>query len=187
MARFEVAAHRYVDLSDNNSGMALLNDCKYGYRPDQSRLDLNLLRSPTYPDPEADLGAHHFTYALLPHDGTLPDSDVISQADQLNQPPLSFSGYACRPATALPCHLDANGIELAVLKRAERDDSLILRLVESRGKSSRGILTIPAAMRLVETDLMEWEAGDALAGTTHELELNPFEIRTYRLEPHVTE
>ena len=45
MARFEVAAHKYADLSDNGYGVALLNDCKYGYKVLEHVLDLNLLRN----------------------------------------------------------------------------------------------------------------------------------------------
>ncbi|MHC4874276.1 MAG: alpha-mannosidase, partial [Planctomycetota bacterium] len=67
MAKFEVAAHRYADLSASDYGCALLNDCKYGYKVKKNILDLNLLRSSTDPDPDADQGHHEFTYVLLPH------------------------------------------------------------------------------------------------------------------------
>ena len=30
-AQFEVCGHRWADLSEGNSGISLLNDCKYGY------------------------------------------------------------------------------------------------------------------------------------------------------------
>ena len=30
-AKFEVVGHKYADLSDHDYGVALLNDCKYGY------------------------------------------------------------------------------------------------------------------------------------------------------------
>ena len=43
-AKYEICAHKYVDLSENNYGVALLNDCKYGYRAKGNVLDLNLLR-----------------------------------------------------------------------------------------------------------------------------------------------
>lgn len=63
MAKFEVVGHRYVDFSASNYGAALLTDCKYGYRTNQGNLDLCLLRSPKYPDWEADQGRQVFTYA----------------------------------------------------------------------------------------------------------------------------
>ncbi len=60
MARFEVAAQKYADLSDQQRGVALLNDCKYGHKLHDNFIDLHLLRSPTQPDPDADLGTHQF-------------------------------------------------------------------------------------------------------------------------------
>ena len=60
MAKFEVVGHRYADLSDNQYGVALLNDSKYGYKIHDNIIDLNLLRSPTVPDPTADRGHHEF-------------------------------------------------------------------------------------------------------------------------------
>jgi alpha-mannosidase len=183
MARFEVAAHRYVDLSDNQYGVALLNDCKYGHKLDGQRLDLNLLRSPVHPDPDADIGEQVFTYALLPHEGTLIASDVMAEAAMLNQPPLAIHGRAVRPNSALPCTLEGQGISLEVLKKAERDACLALRLVETRGCRSRGVLTLPADAELVETDLMEWRDGAVHRGARRvEVELAPFEIRTYKLK-----
>ncbi|WJH37506.1 hypothetical protein N6H14_27710 [Paenibacillus sp. CC-CFT747] len=56
-ARDEICAHHYIDLSEPDYGVALLNDCKYGHRAEGNELDLNLLRSPSFPDPEADRGS----------------------------------------------------------------------------------------------------------------------------------
>ena len=44
---------------------------------------MTLLRGPTYPDPNADQGEHHFTYSLLPHRGdwqmgTVPAAYLLS-------------------------------------------------------------------------------------------------------------
>lgn len=68
-ARFKVCAHKWVDLSQGDRGVALLNDCKYDHRVEGNVLDLDLLRSPSYPDPLADAGAHQFTYSLSLHRG----------------------------------------------------------------------------------------------------------------------
>ena len=65
-AKFEVVGHKYADLSDHDHGVALLNDCKYGYMVHDNILDLNLLRSPSNPDPDADEGSHAFTYSVFP-------------------------------------------------------------------------------------------------------------------------
>jgi alpha-mannosidase len=181
-ARFEVVGHRWADLSQRDYGVALLNDCKYGYKVRGHVLDLNLLRSPTEPDPIADRGRHRFTYSLLPHSGDLVSSDVLVHAAVLNQGLTLVAGVDAS-AAALPVHVEGDGIDLTVLKKAEETACLVVRLVESRGMRARGVLSArdPNA-RFVPTDLVEWNDDEARASTgSVALELSPFEIRTYKI------
>ncbi len=62
---------RWADLGDQNNGFSLINESKYGYDAKGNVLRLSLLRSPTWPDPEADQGHQHFAYALYPTCGNL--------------------------------------------------------------------------------------------------------------------
>ena len=68
-ARFETSMQRWVDLSEADFGVALLNDCKYGYDARGNRLRLTLLKSPVDPWPDADQGEHRCRYAVMPHGG----------------------------------------------------------------------------------------------------------------------
>lgn len=93
-ARFETAAQKWVDVSEDDYGVSLLNDCKYGHdiqdnAPHGTVMRLSLLRSSTHPDPHADEGIHHFCYSLLPHNGRL-SSETIKEAYALNNPPFVF-------------------------------------------------------------------------------------------------
>ena len=181
MARFEVAAHKYADLSDNGYGVALLNDCKYGYKVLENVIDLNLLRSPTHPDPDADLGHHEFTYSLLPHTGDLIRSDVQDQAIQLNQPPALFEGYR-QDDVSVPVHVGGDDVALEVLKKAEKEECLVIRLVEKLGCETTAQVTLsnPEA-GLVETNLMEWTEEAQLGSGTIQISMQPFEIRTFKI------
>ncbi|MDR1024418.1 MAG: glycosyl hydrolase-related protein [Treponema sp.] len=93
-AMFEVCAHKWVSLEEAGSGIALLNDCKYGHDINGNRIRLTLLRSPTAPDEEADQGIQRFTYSLLPFEGSFAESAVIRTAYELNAP-VAWEG-ACR-------------------------------------------------------------------------------------------
>ena len=182
MAKFEVVGHRYVDFSASNYGAALLTDCKYGYRTNQGNLDLCLLRSPKYPDWEADQGRQVFTYAYLPHTGSLTESNVWSEAVQLNRAPILLPGRAAK--VAAPFSVSGGSVSLEVVKKAEKSDDLVIRLVETAGSATAATLrTTLSGVKLVETNLIEWEelGSFEFRGDAVELEFKPFEIRTFKV------
>jgi len=179
-AKFEVVGHKYADLSDHDYGVALLNDCKYGYMVLDNILDLNLLRSPSNPDPDADLGDHEFTYSFLPHNNDLIRSNVISEASCLNQKPLLFEGFTS--TAQIPVKLSGRGVELTVLKKAEKEDAWVLRVVETHGRSSHGSLFIEGS--ITECDLIEWSELSEPQNIRGEmpLYLKPFEVKTFKVK-----
>ena len=182
MAKFEVVGHRFADLSDKEYGIALLNDCKYGYKILDNVIDLNLLRATTMPDPFADKGLHSFTYSFFPHACEMTESDVLSEAMQLNQPPACFDDLAGE-RTNLPFKLDSSEVILEVVKKAEKEDALILRLYEPKGKTASVNLTLKKSnVKLFETDLMEkdFEKLDIIKNNVV-LKFKPFEIKTVKI------
>jgi alpha-mannosidase len=184
IGKFEVAAHKYIDISDHGYGVALLNDCKYGHKVLESTLDLNLLRSSTNPDPDADkFEIHEFTYSIYPHEGALIESDVIHQSDMLNVKPVVFADMTF-DSVKTPCRIEnSNGVTLEVVKKAEKEDVHVIRLVERFGKDSSITLGFDKAVVLTETNLMEWEDSDTISVNKNiELTLKPFEIRTYKIK-----
>ncbi len=183
MAKFESVAHKFVDLSDNGYGVALLNDCKYGHKVFNNVIDLNLLRAPKYPDPEADIGYHEFTYSLLPHMGTLVESNVIAESQMLNIKPFCFENCENK-SVETPCSIKGEGISIEVIKKAEKEDCIVIRLVELNGRNSKATLEFSNKnAKLVETNLMEWENAHSSESTAEpvNIKLAPFEIRTYKI------
>ncbi len=180
-ARFECVAHRYADLSESDYGVALINDCKYGHKIHDNVIDLNLLRSPAHPDPDADICRHEFKYCLLPHLGSHTESDVISEAAMLNVGLMLFDNCG-KPKRSIPCAIRGEGVSLEVVKKAEKEDCLVLRLVETNGAYSKATLLFAAESSLIETDIMEWKNGaKSKPAMEFEVSLSPFEIRTYKL------
>jgi alpha-mannosidase len=201
-ARFETVAHRWVDLSESDYGVALLNDGRYGHDIHESVVRLTILRSPTSPDPNADQGAHEVTFSLLPHLGAWPAGEVIAHGYALNRP-LRVARQA--QGTAIPPALFTvaeQAVILEAVKRAADSDGLIVRLYESTG--SRVLASITCAYeveQVIETDLLErpleagvspafdlWQASvvashDAPAVTPSgwSCQFRPFEIRTFRV------
>ncbi|KAI9711381.1 MAG: Glycoside hydrolase, 38 vacuolar alpha mannosidase [Chrysothrix sp. TS-e1954] len=85
MAKFEVCAHRWADLSEATFGMSVLNDGKYGFAVQGSTMRLSLLRAPKAPDGHADMGHHWGRYAVLPHEGPV-DAATVQAARTFNNP-----------------------------------------------------------------------------------------------------
>jgi alpha-mannosidase len=178
-ARFEVSAHRWADLSEPGYGVALLNDCKYGYDIRGNVMRLSLLRAPGYPDAAADLGLHRFRYALLPHPGDLRfDGRVVEEAEAFNLPLHFASGESSGRIVSL----DRAGVSVEAVKWADRAGGLIVRICEVWGR--RGVLRVrPGApfTSVHRTDLLERDL-DVVShdGACAEVFLHPFELMTLR-------
>jgi alpha-mannosidase len=85
-AKWEIPALNWVDLSDENYGISILNNCKYGYDVKPSQIRLTLLRGSTWPDKNADIGKHQFSYGIYPHAGNWKSANVVQRGYEFNQP-----------------------------------------------------------------------------------------------------
>ncbi|MGH9490840.1 MAG: glycoside hydrolase family 38 C-terminal domain-containing protein [Terriglobales bacterium] len=190
MAEWEVCAQTWADLSGPRRGFALLNDSKFGYDCHGNVLRLTLLRSPTWPDPHADQGRHEFTYALLPHAGGWRRGGVMRQGHQLNSPLLAVAAGQHEgpwPARRSFASIAPDYLILKVIKKAEDDDALILRLYEFHGRGARARIRLPArAARVAEVNLMERGETPVVLSPdrqTVSLAVGPYEIRTLKMWP----
>jgi alpha-mannosidase len=175
-ARFEVAGHRFADLSEPGYGAALLNDGRYGHHALGNELGLSLLRTPVYPDPHADEGHHTLTYALLPHLGSWVEGGVLAEAEDLNRPLPQLRCRAGAPARRRALGVEGMALGLAALKRPEDGDGLVLRVYEPRGARGEASLRLPDGWRAAaELNLLEDPTGEP------DLRILPFQVRTYRL------
>ena len=194
-ARFEVCAHKWVDVSEGDYGVSLLNDCKYGHdiqdnTPDGTTIRLSLLRSPTMPDPEADQGVHEFSYALLPHSGRW-GTDTVREAYALNDPIfIGVMNNISRPTNVQPLKtggsfiaLNKEHVVIETVKVAEDGQGIIVRLYECQRR--RGLVTMKTSFPLAaayRTNLLE-DNEESLPHSLDSVQLaiRPYEIITLRL------
>ncbi len=185
-AKFEVPALRWADLSDSKQGLSLLNDCKYGYDARDNVLRLSLLRSPIWPDPEADQGFHRFTYSLYPHAGGWKQADTLGHGYELNTPLLALVTTphpGPLPASYSFVELAPNNLVLTAIKKSEVDDALIFRFYEFAGEKTEARLRLPpGAVQAVETNLSETPQRDlALQSAAVVILTGPYEIKCVKV------
>ncbi len=193
-AKFEVPAHKWIDLSEFSYGVSLITDSKYGYSVKDNIMRISLLRSPINPDNKADRGEHHFTYALYPHKFDWRKSKVEKIAYQLNFPAVIFNGKLKERKNKFLVNItnqDSKKNEnliIETIKLSEDNKGIIVRLYES--KENRGIANIKFGMsnksfkkvylcNLIEEEMQcITENYDNEEGV--EIEFTPYEIITLK-------
>jgi alpha-mannosidase len=182
-AKFEVCAHRFVDLSEPSFGVAVVNDGRYGHGIQSGGVSVSLLRAAKYPDPDADHGHHSVTISVLPHGPGL--HDVLHEAEALNMPLRIVTGRApslCPPVV----NVHHRGVQISSVKHADDGSGdVIVRLFEACG--DRVTLTVSTSMgiagalrcNLLEEPTAGVECSDGIVSLT----LHPFEIVTLLLRP----
>jgi len=141
MAKYEVCGHHWADLSEYGFGVALLNDCKYGYACDRNVLRLSLLRSPKRPDETADVGDHSFKYALYPHFGDYKQCNLVRTGYNFNVP-LEIINSTMNEYMDVPLFsVDKENIVIETLKKSEDGDHVVVRVWESLGGRGSATLT----------------------------------------------
>ena len=187
-AKFEVPAMRWADLGDGQHGFSLLNESKYGYDGAGNVLRLTLLRSPTWPDADADRGHQHFSYALYPHAGTWKQALTERAGYEYNYR-LKGMQVAAHTGSLPPEHsylsVSPENVLLTAVKKAEDGNGLILRVYEWAGKESEVVFNVPpGATGATETNLMEKALGSALpvSGNEVKVAIHPYEILSVRVD-----
>lgn len=173
-AQYEICAHKWVDMSERNYGVAVLNDCKYGYRAKNGIISLNLLRSQMYPCVGQDKGLQKFTYSVLPHTGDVYDGGVAQAAYALNRPLFvceseETDSFACTDNV----HAVIDGV-----KPAYDGNGVIVRVYNDTPERQTATLE-GGFVNVYQTDMLENDCAEV----GRKIEFRPFEIKTLRLIP----
>jgi alpha-mannosidase len=187
-AQFEVPAMRWADLGDGKHGLSLINNTKYGYDAVDNLLRLTLLRSPKWPDPDADMGHHHFQYAIYPHAGTWKDAMTVRHGYEysyLLHAETTTAHPGALPATHSFASVAPENVVLTAVKKAEDAKGLIFRAYEWAGKDATVEFHVPpGATGATVTNMMETPEGSALTvtGDVVKAPIHPYEILTVRVD-----
>lgn len=186
-AKFEVCAHKFADLSEDDYGVSLLNDCKYGYDVLDNEMSITLIKSGTYPNPEADKCVHKFVYSLYPHKGNHTRGGTIQQAYNLNVP--MYAQRVDRHPGVLPEYgslvkCSAENVIVDTIKKAENSNSIVVRMYETYNRRENIRLDFGFDVKACWlADLNENKCKTLqIKNNAVELDIKPFEIVTIMLE-----
>ncbi len=203
--QFEVASHRWIDLTDKGGsyGVTILTDCKNGSdKLNDNTIRLTLMRSPGiqpgtngrpagYSDQaNQDWGHHEFVFGLAGHAGDWRQAQTDWQGYRLNEPLIAFespkhagSGSLGKSFSLL--RINNPRIRVMALKKAESSDEVILRMVEVDGKPQQNVRVsfagpISAAR---EVNGQELPVGDAsVSGGALVTSFTAYQPRTFALK-----
>ena len=153
---------------------------------------LSLLRSPTWPDPEADRGDNRFDYALYPHHGNWKQALTVRHGYEFNYKLLATQVEAhtgtLRGAHSFVDIKEPNGV-LTAVKKTEDSDALLLRFYEWAGKNGEVHINVPSGATAAQlTNLMEQPEEKSLPLTSAgqiAVPVHPYEIVSVRVDyPH---
>ena len=187
-AQFEVPAMRWADLGDGKHGFSVINESKYGYDAVGNMLRLTLLRSATWPDPEADRGEQRFSYALYPHAGAWRTASTVARGWELNYGLQAMQVAEHEGSMAAEYSFAAASgahVVLTALKQADDGKGLIARMYEWAGESGEVTLRAPDGIKSAEVvNLMEKPTGQMLtvSGDAVKVPVTPYMIQTVRLQ-----
>ncbi len=190
-AKFEVYANKWVDLSEGNFGIALLNDCKYGYDICGNLMRISLLKAPIFPDPESDLGEHTFKYAIYPHNGNWTDGRVMQAGYEFNVPLdaiVSSKQKGILPGDSYSWFKvsDPNVIIETIKEPESLDESIIVRIYDAYNQRGEVKIYTPFPVKQAqEVNLIEEaEIPSTININQKELKLylKPLEIKTLRIK-----
>lgn len=179
----EMPAGEWLTLADAERGVSLLSDSVFAYAVNDATIGLTLLRSPIYAHHGHPLQRNHIDetkdyehleqgcregrWQLIAHGPDWRDMQIPVRAAALNNPAITVTEAnhaGSRPLTDSFMQVSANTAMVTVVKKAEDDDNIVLRLFEYAGK--RDTVTI----RL------------ATIGRTFTTPINPHEIKTLMLD-----
>lgn len=184
VAKFEVCAHRYVHVGEPGCGIAILADGPRGYDIRGNALALTLLRSPKFPDPQADMGRQRVEWSLYVDQCPGDVEGIEIESARIAHPYRIISGTPVAMSAGI--RLDARGALISVIKPADDGSGdLVVRLWETRGASTSGTLSIsrPAATAVLCNALEEPLSPKIISVKDGivEIELDPFQIQTLRI------
>ena len=153
---------------------------------------MTLIKSGTYPNKNADIGFHEFTYSIYAHPGRWQEAETVQMAYNLNIPLFVSVQKGREENIKRECQniipesvIQINREEcfLETVKKSEDGKDWIIRLYENRNSRVNALIQTGFSLKKVEEcDLLERSLGEVMVDeNSFTVLFKPYEIKTFRL------
>lgn len=193
---FEVPAQKWVDLTDKSGeyGVSVISECKYGWdKYKDNTLRLTVLHTPKKNyridsmQSFMDLGLNRYSYAIFSHEGKAQAKTQL-EARKFITPMSAFIGTKHSGAFRTEYsfgNVNTNDIIIRSIKKAEKNDDIIVRLNEGANNAYTGFkLTLGDGIESAkEVNAMEEAVADAKVENGYlTADFKPYEIKSFALK-----
>jgi alpha-mannosidase len=155
---YEMPSRYWTDMSENNWGISIIEDSKYGYdHPTEDTLRLTLLYTPGirlgFRDQKwHDWGDHTIKYALYGHEGDYTTTDRIARAFNQRVRAFSIAREESTKGKKSVSLFEISNDQLGILaiKKAEDSDAVLIRLYERYGKAGQTDVVFSSEIQQVQ-------------------------------------
>lgn len=194
---YEVPAQNWADLTDEYAqyGISIFSDCKYGWdKPDDNTLRLTCIHTPTgafTKDARQDLqdiGRNLFSFGIYSHKGAIASGTQLES--ECFRKRLTAFQTSSRRKGALSDSLSllkisTPGVIVRAIKKAEDDDSIVIRVNEGVGKEHRNV-TVSLLGNIIEAQEIyaseEYIENAKLKDGSLVFSIKPFEVKSFKLK-----
>jgi alpha-mannosidase len=182
----EVPALRWIDLSDDEYGVSLLNDSRYGFDVKGNTMRMTILRTSYSPDPSPDRGRHEVLYSIYPHKGDWKQAQTFRRGYEVNHPLECIAVAERRREGSMRdsksyVEIDSENVVLSCLKMAEESNETVVRVYDATGEGGRAEISFDFKIKeAAEMDLVERRVDGLKAQGERKIlvKLKPFEVKT---------
>ena len=145
----EEVGHSWMAVCENDAGLAIINDSKYGFDVSQNTINLTITRGAIYADhwgerddfcEYMDMDEQSLSYEIVEFESL---EKCAKLGKILNNPPISIMETFHKgrlPQSSKFCNISHSNIMLSAMKRAEDNDGFIVRLYECSGKDTENVV-----------------------------------------------
>jgi len=192
--QFEMPSRLWVDMSEDNWGVSIIEDSKYGYdHPHENTLRMTLLYTPAiyyfagYWDQKyQDWGDHTIRYAIYGHEGNFEGIDHF--AKRFNQKVRSFRikddlTSEVKDEVSL-FEVSSEQLGILAVKKPEDRKGILIRLYERYGKSVNAEIMFNSEIHSVKevNGLEEIQGEVKFSGKKFDIKMKANGIRSYIVE-----